>query len=423
MSEKPYKTDICRLCGEKMQEVVQLSPSPIGDIFKDTKKEAAKLTICEYNLLHCKQCNNVQISIDPTSNIYKDYIYISSTSVDLQNHYKALSGKLVNELKKEHAFIVEFGSNEGLLLELINEELTRTSMGGGITKTWEILGIDPSPMAAKMANQKGIPTINDYFNQDLAKKISLEKGKADLIVANFVMANISDMYSIAKSINELLDKDGVFVFETGYLCDILRFNLIDTIYPEHLNYYSLSSLKKYLEKFGLRIFRAENTTAKGGALRVWVCKNEAKIVLENSVQIIMDMENNFFSNQNIFKDFLNRLSKFKVEVKNLAKQIKDKEKLLVYGASIGCIVMIEQFELGEKIDYLIDDNELKIGKFSPSRAIEVKSSEFLLQSGVKNVINLAWRFCEPIKQKNKKFLENGGTIYNINLKNLKIDKV
>ncbi|WKW20538.1 hypothetical protein [Campylobacter fetus] len=117
------------------------------------------------------------------------------------------------------------------------------------------------------------------------------------------------------------------------------------------------------------------------------------------------------------------MSEFKVEVKNLAKQIKDKEKLLVYGASIGCIVMIEQFELGEKIDYLIDDNELKIGKFSPSRAIEVKSSEFLLQSGVKNVINLAWRFCEPIKQKNKKFLENGGTIYNINLKNLKIDKV
>ncbi|EKR8002136.1 class I SAM-dependent methyltransferase, partial [Campylobacter fetus] len=121
--------------------------------------------------------------------------------------------------------------------------------------------------------------------------------------------------------------------------------------------------------------------------------------------------------------FTNRLNKFKLVVQNLATKIKLEEKLCVYGASMGCIMMCEQFELGEKIDYLIDDNELKIGKFSPSRAIEVKSSEFLLQSGVKNVINFAWRFCEPIKQKNKKFLENGGTIYNINLKDLRIDKI
>lgn len=294
-------------------------------------------------------------------------------------------------------------------------------MGGG--ETWEILGIDQSLRAVEMAEKKEIPTINAYFNLALAKQIKEKKGKADLIIANFVMANIPDIEEIGKSIELLLNDEGIFVFETGYICDILRFNLIDTIYFEHLNYFSLTSLQTFLNKFNLRIFKAKLTIAKGGALRVYVCKKDSKIKVDNSVEIILDDEKKLFSNPNLFSEFSNRINKFKEEVQNLSKEVKLENPLCIYGASIGCIVMIEYFDLGDMVDFLIDDNLLKIDKFSPSRAILVKSSKFLLENNIKKVINFAWRFILPISEKNREFLDNGGIIYNINLKELKIDRI
>lgn len=114
----------CRLCKTTLKEAIKLLKMPVGDIFKDTKKEALKIEKYPIEFLICPKCHNIQLSLEPClDDLYKDYIYLSSTSVDLKNYYEVLSGELLKELKKEHAFIIEFGSNEGLLLEFMRNAL------------------------------------------------------------------------------------------------------------------------------------------------------------------------------------------------------------------------------------------------------------------------------------------------------------
>ncbi|EAK0827478.1 class I SAM-dependent methyltransferase [Campylobacter fetus] len=408
-----YNIKNCRICSNPIEKVLELRKSPLGDAFYKDKQLAKKYELLNVDLCFCTKCNQIQLSqiIEPNEIYTENYLYKTSISIGLREHFKKSAKEIIEETDINKGFVVEIGSNEGFMLEAFKN------------KKFEVLGIDPATPATNLANSRGINTINKFFTYELVKQIIQEYKSADIILANNVFANIPDINSIMQAVSELLNNNGVFVIETSYALSVLQNNLIDTIYHEHISYLTLTSISNLSKMHELRVFKSSINNSKGGSLRVYICKENAKFKNTPDLENILNNEKKLFLDKNLFINFTERLNKFKLVVQNLATEIKLEEKLCIYGASMGCIMMCEQFELGEKIDYLIDDNELKIGKFSPSRAIEVKSSEFLLQLGVKNVINFAWRFCEPIKQKNIKFLENGGTIYNINLKDLRIDKI
>jgi hypothetical protein len=274
----------------------------------------------------------------------------------------------------------------------------------------KVLGIEPAKAIAKAANDAGIPTIIDFFSDHVAERIIGEYGKASIVTANYMYANIDDVASFTKNVAKILASGGVFVVQTGYHPEQMKIKMFDYIYHEHFSYFTVKVMCDLFAKCGLELFNMEKTPAKGGSIRAMAqLVGGIRSISSKVTEMIDEEEAAGIDKLQTYTRFAEEINLRKSEVLDLLCKIKAEGKRIVgYGASHSTTTLLYHFELGEYLEYIVDDNPLKHGMYSPGYHIPVHSAVRLYEDKPDYVIVLAWQYQNPIMSHNQKFLEQAG---------------
>jgi len=389
------KKEYCRACGSyHIHPIVDLGKSPLANNLLDSDSNL-ECDVYPLALNLCHDCYNVQLScVVPADEMFKKYLYVSSTSESFKKHFKDAADKYISEFDLDHnAFIIDIGSNDGIGLKPF------------INKGIRVLGIDPASNVCDIAIRNGVPTINDYFTDKIAKDI-IKQSKADIVLASNVFAHADDLESIAKNVFKVLKDDGCFIIEVQYLLDTINDGTFDNIYHEHTNYWSVTSLNNFFNRLGFNIAKVEHINTHGGSIRVYVKKEGS---LDNSLEIFLQEElAQGLTKPETYLDFASKIKERKSNVLSILQKIKnDGHKIIGYGAPAKATTLLNAFEIDNSIlDYVIDDNSLKHGKTIPKVNIPIYSKE-KIDSDIKYVVILAWNFYKEIINNNKDLLDRG----------------
>ena len=382
-----YKFD-CRSCGNtNLKRVVSLGYQPLANNLLNKKNEKHDLYPLEMN--YCPKCHNCQLSVavDPKK-MFSNYLYTSSTSSSFRNHFIEAANNYTKQLKLKpnKSYIIDIGSNDGVALKPFKEL--------GYKK---LLGIEPAKNLAKLANKKKIKTFNGFLESKNLKKI---KGNADLILASNVFAHSDKLKEMADCIFRLISKNGTIIIEVQYLLNTLKDLTFDNIYHEHYNYWSLTSLINFFNKFNSTIYKVERINTHGGSIRIYIKKGK-KIKIENNVKKLLKEEENFgIKNYKTYQVFGEKINQLKENViKNINELKKNNKQIVGFGAPAKATTALNFFGISDQIDYVIEDNKLKHNKFIPGVLIPIKSKKnFKKKNSL--ILVLAWNFFKEIKKNN-----------------------
>jgi SAM-dependent methyltransferase len=383
-----------------MEMALHLPPTPSGDAYVTAEKLQEKQKLYPLDIMLCRDCGHSQLSVvvDPEI-LYKNYIYTTSISLGLSDHFKEYAKSELKKIKPaKGAFVLDIGSNDGTLLAHFK------SYG------LKVLGVDPAPSIKTIAEGRGVKTLTGYFNSRLAEKIKKDKGPASIITANNVFANIDDLSNIIKGIKNLLADDGVFILETSYLLPVIQKLLVETVFHEHISYFSVKPLKLFFKNHGMDLFDVETIPTKGGSIRCCVQRSGGKRPMSCSVEkiILVEEENNIHKKEG-FEKLDNQINFVKNELIMTLNELNNKgKKIAGYGASVGVTTLIYFFDVRQYVEYLIDDNPVKHNRFSPGYHIPVLSSDAIYEKQPDYIVIFAWGYADMIIKKNRKFCDNGG---------------
>ena len=384
---KSYKFD-CRSCGNKnLKRVVSLGYQPLANNLLNKRDEECDLYPLELN--YCSKCHNCQlsVSVDPKK-MFSNYLYTSSTSKSFRQHFENAAIKYVKDFKlnKKKSYIIDIGSNDGVALKPFKDM--------GFKK---ILGIEPAKNLAKLANKNKIKTLNCFLEERNLRKI---KKNADIILASNVFAHSDKLKEMAKCMFKLLKKNGLIIIEVQYLLNTLKDLTFDNIYHEHYNYWSLTSLINFFKQFDAKIIKAERVNTHGGSIRIYV-KKEKNSKIDSSVKKLLEEENKYgIREYSTYLKFAEEVYKIKKNVKKNIKKLKlDGKKLIGYGSPAKATTALNFFGISSEIDFIVEDNKLKHGKFIPGVKIPILKKE-RVEDKDNTIIVLAWNFFEDIKKNN-----------------------
>jgi len=352
-------------------------------------------------LFWCGDCFLVQLlDIVNKEHLFKHYLYMTSASKPIVDHFKKYAVDIFNKFlnKQENPFVVEIGSNDGSLLREFKK------LGSSI------LGIEPASNLAKLANDSDITTLNDFFSLDIAKNIVQSKN-ASIVVANNVIGHVENLHDLMEGIKILIGEQGVFIFEVPYLLDLVKKLEFDTVYHEHLSYFSILPIINLIERFNLEIFDIQKQSVHGGTLRIFISKKNNFNVKDN-VNKFIELEYEFgINNIKTYDKFSDDVQNLKNKIKELLHKLKNEKKSLFgYGASAKGNVLLNYCNIDYNIlDYIVDTTPLKQGKFTPGTHIPILSSEKISDKGNNDVgLLLAWNYESEILKKEKSFRSKGG---------------
>lgn len=343
-------------------------------------------------LLYCNKSKLAQLGciVDKEILFPYSYPYTSSTTKVLRENFKNLYEDVSKKIKLDKKdLIVDIGSNDGNLL-------------GNFKDNHRVLGVTPEKIG-KLAIKKGIPTILDYFEKKTSERIIKKYGKAKIITATNVFAHIDDINSIVKSIINTLKKDGIFISESHYLLPLIQTVQYDTIYHEHLRYYSLKSLNYLFKKHGLEIIDAKEINTHGGSIRVYAARKGCYSISQNVKKQFLK-EDKFLTKKQ-FNEFKNKVVKSKLDLFNLIKKIKEK-KLKIYGvgAPSRASTLINYLGLDHDIiDCVLEvDGSYKIGNYIPGTKIPIVNENILYKKKPHFLILFSWHIKDELKKNLKK---------------------
>ncbi len=397
-----YKFD-CRSCGGfKLKRVVSLGYQPLANNLLKNKNSNCILYPLEMN--YCENCHNCQLSVVvDAKKMFSNYLYLSSTSKTFRDHFQKAAQKYIKEFKllPKKSYIVDVGSNDGIALKPFRDLNYKN-----------ILGIEPAKNLAKIANKKKIKTFNGFLNKKNLKKI---KKNADLILASNVFAHSDELKTMAECMIEMVKQKGTIVIEVQYLLNTLKDVTFDNIYHEHYNYWSLISLVAFFKQFPVTIYKAEKIDTHGGSIRIYI-KKGLKNKIDKSVKFILSEEEKYgIKNYKTYKDFADKVYRIRDNVrKNISNMKKNNKKIIGYGSPAKATTALNFFGISHEIEYIIEDNKLKQGKFLPGMKIPIvsKSND---QKKADCALVLAWNFFDEIKKNNSNLAHEL-----INIKDLEI---
>jgi len=383
----------CQISGQKdLKPILSLGYLPPVNNFRKINTLDMEETFYPADLMYSPSSKLVQINtiVNKETVFPKEYPYTSSTTKILRENFKELyteTKKIVNISNKD--LVIDIGSNDGNLLN-------------NFKKKHKVLGITPEKIG-KIAIKKGINTLIRYFDKATTKLILKKYGKAKIITATNVFAHIADVHSVMKNILKILDQEGVFISESHYLVSLLKTNQYDTIYHEHLRYYSLTSLSNLFKKYGLKIIHAKKIPTHGGSIRVYAARSN-KYKINKNVKKIFDSEKKFLTLKS-FNNFKNRVVKSKIDLYSILKKLKGKKKI-IYGISAPsrATTLINYVGLDENlVNCILEiDGSHKIGNYIPGKKIPVLSEKKLYKDQPDYVIIFSWHIKNELKKNLKK---------------------
>jgi hypothetical protein len=341
-------------------------------------------------MLYCQKCHLVQLGliVDPKILFPAEYPYTSSTTKILRENFAELYDecKTIVKLGKED-LVIDIGSNDGNLLSNFKDN-------------HKVLGITPEDIG-KIAIEKGIPTILDYFKKDVVENVKKEYGKAKIIIATNVFAHIDKVNEIVEMILDVLADDGVFISESHYLLSLIETLQYDTVYHEHLRYYSLHSLKYLLEKHGLEIIHAKQIPTHGGSIRVYASR-KGKYAVKDTVVKLLEKEKNIVVGKEKLLEFKDKVIISKLEIHSLLLDIKKQEKKIYgIGAPSRASTLINYIGIDDGImDYVMEiKGSHKIGKYIPGTLIPVVEESKLYEDQPDYALMLSWHIADELMPK------------------------
>lgn len=396
-----YRRLTCILCDSaELELALPLPRTPIGNDYVPPARLEENQEYFAMNLHRCCACGNVQIQdvVNPEL-LFRSYTYSTAHSLGLVEHFRAYAKEFVSKFQPAPgSLVMDIGSNDGSLLRAFKEEGMR------------VLGIDPATSIAQAATASGVPTVPEFFTAELAGRLRAEHGPAKIVTANNVFAHSDKLPEMADGIRLLLDRDGVFSFEVSYLLDIVQKMLFDTVYHEHLCYHSVKSLQAFFAGHGLELIEVQRIPTKGGSLRGTVQVQGGPRPVAPIIGSLLDLEDclNLHAPET-WARYRRTIDENKHQVNETLARLKARGKTLAgYGASPTVTTLLHHYDIADKLEYLLDDNAVKQGTYSPGQHLPVYASDHLYKKPVDYVVVLAWQYAAPIMKRHQKYVDQGG---------------
>jgi SAM-dependent methyltransferase len=392
----------CRSCGTStLEPIVSLGILPLANSYLKPEDLAQPEPRYPLDLVRCPHCALVQITeVVPPENLFRDYLYFSSYSTTMLEHARTLVDRLVRErsLGSQH-LAVEVASNDGYLLQYYKK--------AGIP----VLGIEPARNVALVAErERGVRTISEFFGEPLARKLAADGQRAAVIHANNVLAHVADLNGFVEGFRMLLAEDGVVVSESPYLRPFLEHVEFDTIYHEHLYYYSLTALDRLFRRHGLAIVDCEPLAIHGGSLRIFAC-HEGRQQVTPRVRALLEEETHWgVHTQAPYTQFAANVERVKRDTIALVRRLNaEGKRVCAYGAAAKGTVLLNTTGLGKAdLEFVCDRNPHKQGRLMPGVHVPIVPAERLAADRPDYCLLLTWNFADEILEQQAEYRAKGG---------------
>lgn len=389
----------CRICrSTELHDVLSLGDMPPVNSFLSGPADIAKEKKHPLALVFCPKCTHVQLThmIDPRD-IFVDYIYFSSMSETVVRHGEALAKRYGKELSLTSADLVgELASNDGCILKPFKAEC-------------RVYGVEPAKNIAEVANKDGIPTLAEFFNSETAKTVKKEQGPAKLIIARNVVAHVPEVVDFIAGAAHWLAPEGIFHMEVPYLVEMVDHLEFDTIYHEHLSYFSVTAINRLFKEAGLVLWDVEAIALHGGSLI-------ARGMLPGhtptaNVEKFLEMERaKGFAGMAPLQKFAEGTRRLKDQIPSFLRDLKKGGKsLAAYGAAAKGVVLTNYCNVGtDLLDFVADRSPYKQSKLTPGMHLPVVSPDRVIKDQPDYLLVLAWNFFDEIAKQLAPYHAKGG---------------
>lgn len=395
---------LCRACaGTGLREVLDLGPTPMADYFPTAEELQASPSglppATPLELVFCPACSLVQItkSLPPKLLFGRDYLYLSSVSSAYAEHARKNAEELRARVNAgPDTLVVEPASNDGYLLRYFLEYGSR------------VLGVEPAPEPAAIARERGIETLEIFFDEALAREIRSSHGPADLFLANNVLAHVPDLNGFVAGMAALLADQGWGVIEVPYVVDLVEGLQFDTIYHEHLCYFSVTALEALLRRHGLFIAELRRLPIHGGSLRLYVRRSartgaEAVALLEREAELGVP-------GFGYYAAFADRVATLRTRLRGQVHDLqKAGHRIAGYGAAAKAATLLSYCGLGRaELDFIADLNPKKQGRFMTGCHVPIVAPSRLIEDLPAYTLLLTWNFADEILAQQAEYRRRGG---------------
>lgn len=391
----------CRACGgQRLRRFLELGPQPLANAFPRDPSEFAAEQRYPLDVHYCETCSLVQVLdvIDPVV-LFRDYIYVTGTSATIAEHNVRYAGAVVERVPlRAHDLVVEIASNDGSLLQCFASHGVRT------------LGVEPATNIAVMARAAGIETVDEFFEPDLARVLRRQHGPARAVIGNNVLAHVDDTAGFLRGFYELLADDGLAVVEVPYVGDLVDRLEYDTIYHEHLCYFSVTTLMRLCESVDLSVRAIEHVPVHGGSIRMYA--GRAATFGAHAADVVTEAagERSGLTRFGTYERLAAAVEANRTALKSLLGRLRSGGRSVAgYGAPAKGNTLLNYCGITvDDLPYTVDRNPLKVGRYTPGTHIPVLPVETLLEHQPDYVLILAWNFADEIIEQQSAYRRRGG---------------
>jgi len=391
----------CRSCGRPgLELVLSLGDTPLANSLLTEEQLNQPESTYPLDLAFCPCCSLVQITETvPPEKLFREYLYFSSFSDTMLRHAREIVHRMREARRLDsRSLALEIASNDGYLLQYYKQ--------AGIP----VLGIEPAVNVARVAeDERGIRTMSEFFGSEMARRLADQGERADVIHAHNVLAHVPDLNGFVEGLRLVLKDDGVCVIEVPYVKDLVDRCEFDTIYHEHLSYFSITALSRLFERHNLLIQNVERLPIHGGSLRLFVSK--AGAVQNLAVRELLEEEFGWgVDSIEFYRDFAARVERLKSTLRNFISRLKEQnQRVAAYGAAAKGSTLLNYFQIGrETLDFVVDRSTHKQGRYMPGVRLPIFSPARLLEEMPAHVLLLTWNFADEILEQQAEYRHRGG---------------
>jgi SAM-dependent methyltransferase len=399
----PATLKACRFCGAGLRRTfVDLGMSPLCESYPSSAELSRGEVYYPLHVYICEKCWLVQLEeYESAESIFSDYAYFASYSDSWLRHCEKYCNEMTERFGlSKQSFVAEVASNDGYLLQYFVRQ--------GVS----VLGIEPAANVAKVAVEKGVPTLVRFFGETVAKELEAEGRLADLVVGNNVLAQVPDLNDFVGGLKILLKPEGVLTLEFPHLLRLIELNEFDTIYHEHFSYFSLLCAVKIMEAHGMRVFDVEELKSHGGSLRLFACRSSSQAhPISPNVQKVLDDEIIARLDRiEGYEGFAGRVRRTKLELVDfLLTAARQGKKVAGYGAPGKSATLLHYCGIGKDlIEYTVDRSLYKQGRYLPGSRIPIHHPDRISETKPDYIVILPWNLKDEIMKQMSYIREWGG---------------